>query len=1097
MDPKQKRKLLIDALVLAGDARETLLQDICGGDAQQMETIKRRIAEVEDYWTDDLSRKDPARVSQLLDETEPETVEAASEAQSFLPGTFLAERYRIVAPIGRGGMGEVYRADDLKLDQPVALKFLPSALVGDPKLREALYNEVRQARRVSHRHIGRVHDIGETDGLHFFSMEFIEGENLASLLRRIGRLPSDKALALGCQLCAGLQAAHEEGLLHLDLKPANLMIDERGDLRITDFGLAKLSSEAEASQQLAGTPGYMAPEQWLRRESSKSSDLYAVGLILYEMFTGQRLHAGRSVEEIIAWHQSEAKPEPPSQHVADLPESIEVLILHCLQKDPVDRPASIGAVLTSLKTAAGTPATLTKVPTRKAGDSGKRLAALMFTDLVGSVALQQRLGTAAYMRYVARHDEVFQECLAGVDDAQVLNETGDGFLVRFDDPADAVNTALRLQARLEDEVCEGEHLRIRIGLHLGVVTEMDERIRGEKRAVGMPINLTARIMDLADGRQILMTRAVYEDARNYVREYPSIEGSVAPLALKWESHGLYEFKGNPESIEIFEVGAEGIAPFVPPESGGKAKRAGESPSSSDESTTTLEILSPESIQGSDVLLNYAAIDDQPLTEGKPGWVSELHRNLQLRVEQLSGQKVKIARLPEDSVTPVIEAEVQAHLPHVKAMVSVVSPPFLQSEVCQRGVANFWRGAEAGGGQWVEDKARLLKVLKTAVSQEEMPSSLIDIFSPLLGFEFYEKDAQTGRIREFDEAFGPALKQRFFERVYDLAYDVSQIVRVGGSNGVRNTPSVCADGTRHRVFLAATTSDVQDERDRIRRELLERGHQVFPDGPLPLLSSDAENVVQDCLVDCTIAVHLLGRHYGTTPEDSAESMPALQLRLTAVQAQHQDIQRLVWMPETDSIVDERQQAFISKVQEDATLQHRAELIEGNLNLLKQDLIRCLAPPEAKPTSPQPSAAATSPGTPKLYLVCDPKDESGIEALEDYLFDQGLEVSLPAFDGDDASAAALHQDNLLSCDAVLIYYGAAPKAWVDIKLRELLKAAGYGRETPIGVQGVYVAPPDDRRKERYRSHQASVLRQSAEFAPSAELDAFISQIKEVCV
>ena len=117
-------------------------------------------------------------------------------------------------------------------------------------------------------------------------------------------------------------------------------------------------------------------------------------------------------------------------------------------------------------------------------------------------------------------------------------------------------------------------------------------------------------------------------------------------------------------------------------------------------------------------------------------------------------------------------------------------------------------------------------------------------------------------------------------------------------------------------------------------------------------------------------------------------------------------------------------------------------------------------------------------------------------EDYLFAQGLEVSLPAFDGDDADAAALHQDNLLTCDAVLVYYGAAPKAWVDIKLRELLKATGYGRPAPIGVQAVYVAPPDDRRKERFQSHQAGVIRQPGDFEPSAELDTFVSQIQGVC-
>jgi hypothetical protein len=118
------------------------------------------------------------------------------------------------------------------------------------------------------------------------------------------------------------------------------------------------------------------------------------------------------------------------------------------------------------------------------------------------------------------------------------------------------------------------------------------------------------------------------------------------------------------------------------------------------------------------------------------------------------------------------------------------------------------------------------------------------------------------------------------------------------------------------------------------------------------------------------------------------------------------------------------------------------------------------------------------------------------LEDFHFEQGLEVCLPAFDGSDADAEALHRDNLLTCDAALVYYGAAPRAWVDIKLRELLKAAGFGREAAIEVQGVYVAPPDDHRKERYRSHQAAVIRQLQEFAPTPELLQFVGAVKEAC-
>jgi hypothetical protein len=292
-------------------------------------------------------------------------------------------------------------------------------------------------------------------------------------------------------------------------------------------------------------------------------------------------------------------------------------------------------------------------------------------------------------------------------------------------------------------------------------------------------------------------------------------------------------------------------------------------------------------------------------------------------------------------------------------------------------------------------------------------------------------------------------------------------------------------------LATTTSDVQDERDRIRRELLERGHAVLPDGPLPTLARDVEAAVNEYLEKCTIAIHLLGRHYGVTPEDSAESIPALQVRATAGNSQ---VQRLVWMPGTDGITDERQKTFLVRVQEDPALHERAEIIEGNLNLLKKDLIRRLTPAEEKPKA-TPSAKAPG-AAPKLYLICDPRDEAHLEALEDYLFEQGLEVCLPAFDGDEADAEALHQDNLLHCDAVLIYYGAAPKVWVDIKLRELLKAAGYGRQAPIEVQSVYIAPPDDRRKERFRSHQAGVIRQGDRFAPCAELDDFIRRVKEAC-
>src|SRR5919204_740591 len=156
----------------------------------------------------------------------------------FEAGTLFAGRFRIVGPLGKGGMGEVYRADDLKLDQAVALKLLPPGLECDPARLAQFHNEVRIARQVSHRNVCRTYDIGDADGRPFLTMEYVDGEDLASLLRRIGRFPQDKAVEVARQICAGLAAAHERGVLHRDLKPANIMIDGDGNVRITDFGLA-------------------------------------------------------------------------------------------------------------------------------------------------------------------------------------------------------------------------------------------------------------------------------------------------------------------------------------------------------------------------------------------------------------------------------------------------------------------------------------------------------------------------------------------------------------------------------------------------------------------------------------------------------------------------------------------------------------------------------------------------------------------------------------------------------------------------------------------------------------------------------------------
>jgi len=263
----------------------------------------------------------------------------------FQPGELVSGRYRIVARLGRGGMGEVYRADDLVLDQPVALKSLRAEIGADPAARARFLSEVKLARAVSHPNVCRVHDVGELDGLLYLSMEYVDGEDLAALLRRIGAPGEKKALEIAEQLCAGMAAAHARGVLHRDLKPANVMIDGAGKVRITDFGLAILEKDESGRRLLAGTPAYMAPEQLTGGEATAKSDVYALGLVLHELFTGVRVWTADDVGQLRTQHATR-HIELPRAHALD--ERIERTILSCLERDPARRPHSPTSVAAGL-----------------------------------------------------------------------------------------------------------------------------------------------------------------------------------------------------------------------------------------------------------------------------------------------------------------------------------------------------------------------------------------------------------------------------------------------------------------------------------------------------------------------------------------------------------------------------------------------------------------------------------------------------------------------------------------------------------------------------------------------------------------------------
>jgi predicted Ser/Thr protein kinase len=265
----------------------------------------------------------------------------------FVPGTLLGGRYRIIGLLGRGGMGEVYRATDLALGQSVALKFLPEEAAQNQRLIERFNGEVRIARQVSHPNVCRVYDIGQAEGMPFISMEYVDGEDLASLLLRIGRLPADKALETARKLCAGLSAAHDRGIIHRDLKPQNIMMNKRGDVVIMDFGLAAVAEQLSGAEVRNGTPAYMAPEQLRGAEVTAKSDIYALGLVLYELFTGKRPFDAKTVQDMLRQQES-AQLTSMTSIAADIDQGVEKAIRRCLDPDPARRPANVLAVAAAL-----------------------------------------------------------------------------------------------------------------------------------------------------------------------------------------------------------------------------------------------------------------------------------------------------------------------------------------------------------------------------------------------------------------------------------------------------------------------------------------------------------------------------------------------------------------------------------------------------------------------------------------------------------------------------------------------------------------------------------------------------------------------------
>jgi serine/threonine protein kinase len=501
---------------------------------------------------------------------------------------------------------------------------------------------------------------------------------------------------------------------------------------------------------------------------------------------------------------------------------------------------------------------------------------------------------------------------------------------------------------------------------------------------------------------------------------------------------------------------------------------------------TISAASVEVLKDSDVFINCALIDDQPLSTDQRGWVSQFQRHLEVRLEQLWGEPVKIGRYPMPPGEPPVSEDFLRELARVKTMISVVSPPFLKAEGCRREVAAFYRHTTDQSGAWYGDKARLFKVIKTPVEMRDMPAPLAEIFARSAEFNFFETDPATGRVREFDESFGAVAKQRFFERIYDLAQELCLVLKACQPG---QQTAGAAPLTGRTVFLAETTADLRSDRDSLRRELVEMGHRVLPESLLPLDRDELEASVGKYLEQCQIAVHLVGSRYGLIPEGAQESMVELQNRWAGAHARTHALRRLIWIPPSQPPREDRQERFIHSLRVDPQFQIGAEVIEGPLSSLKQIALQRLKPSEPLRLA-APSGAEDQP--PHVYLLYDCIDEPVAAELQDWLFEQGMEVSIPDHGAEEEEAGRFHRQTLCACDAVVVYFGEVRRSWVVTKLRDLLKAPGFGRTTPFSVKAVYATPGGDFQKQRFKTHLADVITAQTRFDTTA-LRPFVDRIK----
>jgi hypothetical protein len=473
----------------------------------------------------------------------------------------------------------------------------------------------------------------------------------------------------------------------------------------------------------------------------------------------------------------------------------------------------------------------------------------------------------------------------------------------------------------------------------------------------------------------------------------------------------------------------------------------------------------------DAFISYAHLDNVELIEGRKGWVSNLHRALEVRVAQLLGKQPHIWRDPKLQGNDDFSDTLVAQLQRVAALVPVISPRYLKSEWTIKELNEFWRAAKDQGGVRFNEKIRIFKVLKTPVPQQALPREL----QPMLGYEFFKVDHESGRVHELDEIFGPEAQRDFWLKLDDLAHDICCLLEILERPDTLSS----SDFDAETIFLAESTGELKEQRETIRRDLQQHGYIVLPSRPLPSVIAEVRAMVQEDLARCRLSVHLIGQNYSSVPEGSTQSLLEIQNELAIERGKQGNFSRLLWIPPGLQMEDERQRAVVERVRTDPRILAGADLLETFLEDLRT-AIHSRLKQVRQPATNESTAPRGDGRLVQIYAIYDQRDVDVCAPWVEFLFDQKFEVIRPVFEGDEAEIREYHEENLRSCDGVLIFYGSGNECWLRRKLRELQKIPGYGRTKPAPAVAIALMSPRTGEKERFRTHEATVIPQFGGFS-----------------